>query len=91
MSYVSGSYKTGALYRVQTTLPSGNHTYYFVFNNNQTAWADPFAPSVYQGPNIGASAKAIKPGTIIINTGSDSLNDPGTVLPGLDGVGYDPG
>src|SRR5262249_2701711 len=27
MSYVSGSYNTGALYQVQTTLPSGNHTF----------------------------------------------------------------
>ena len=89
MSYVSGSYNTGAIYQVQTTLPAGNHTFYFVFNNNQTAWADPFAPAVYQGPNVGASAKAIKPGTIIMPI--DSPDDPGTVIPGPDGVGYDPG
>jgi phospholipase C len=86
LSLVSGSYNTGALYQLQTTLPSGNHTFFFVFNTNQTAWADPFAPAVYQGPNIGASAKAIKPGTIIINNESD---DSGT-NPGPDGVGYDP-
>ncbi len=86
MSLVSGSYNTGALYQLQTMLPSGNHTFFFVFNTNQTAWADPFAPAVYQGPNIGASAKAIKPGTIIINNESD---DSGT-NPGPDGDGYDP-
>jgi hypothetical protein len=86
MSLVSGSYNTGALYQLQTTLPSGNHSFFFVFSTNQTAWAAPFAPAVYQGPNIGASAKAIKPGTIIINNGSD---DPG-IDPGPDGVGYDP-
>jgi phospholipase C len=88
MSYISGSYNMGALYRVQTTLPSGSHTFFFVFNSNQTAWADPFAPAVYQGPNVGASAKAIKPRTITITTGGD--DDPDTVLPGPDGVGYDP-
>jgi phospholipase C len=87
MSYVSGSYNKGALYQVQTTLPAGNHSFYFVFNTKQTAWADPFAPAVYEGPNIGASAKAIKPGTIIITGDS---NDPGTTMPGPDGVGYDP-
>jgi hypothetical protein len=89
MSLVSGSYNTGALYQLQTTLPSGNHTFFFVFNTNQTAWADPFAPAVYQGPNIGASAKSIKPGTFIDTAGGD--DDPVTVLPGPDGVGYDPG
>jgi hypothetical protein len=88
MSYVSGSYNTGALYRLKTTLPSGNHTFFFVFNTDHTAWADPFAPAVYQGPNVGASAQAIKPGTIIITNGGD--DGPGTVLPGPDGVGYDP-
>ena len=87
MLYVSGSYNTGAIYQVQNTLPAGNHSFYFVFTTNQTSWADPFAPAVYQGPNNGASAKAIKPGTIIIPSSSD---DSGTIIPGPDGVGYDP-
>jgi phospholipase C len=93
MSYVSGSNITGALYQVQTTLPSGNHKFFFVFNTNQTAWADPFAPAVYQGPNVGASAKAIKPGSIIINSGDgdDYPDNPGYVPIGPDGIGYDPG
>ncbi len=88
MSYVSGSYNTGALYQLQTTLPVGNHTFYFVFSDNQTAWADPFAPSVYQGPNVGAGAKAIKAGATVIPSAS---SDSDTIRPGPDGVGYDPG
>ena len=86
MSFVSGSYNTGALYQLQTTLPSGNHTFFFVFSNSQTSWADPFAPTVYAGPNVGANAKAIKPGTIITASGSDdavTMQTPG-------GDGYDP-
>jgi phospholipase C len=91
MSFVSGSYFTGALYQVKTTLPSGNHSFFFVFKTNQTAWADPFAPAVYKGPNVGASAKAINPGTIIVTSGDNNdPDDPGHVPIGPDGVGYDP-
>src|SRR6266566_3442363 len=86
MSLVSGSYNTGALYQLQTMLPSGNHTFFFVFNTNQTAWADPFAPAVYQGPNVGANANAIKPGTVIIPSGGDDSG----IIQGPDGDGYDP-
>ncbi len=86
MSYVSGSYNTGALYQLQTSLPSGNHSFFFVFNNNQTAWADPFAPGAYQGPNVGASAAPIKSGTMITSSGSDDSG----IIQGPDGVGYDP-
>ena len=86
MSYVSGSYNTGALYQLQTTLPSGSHSFFFVFNNNQTAWADPFAPGAYQGPNVGASAAPIKSGTMITSSGSDDSG----IIQGPDGVGYDP-
>ena len=86
MSYVSGSYNTGALYQLQTTLPSGNHSFFFVFNDNQTSWADPFAPAVYQGPNVAVNTTSIKPGAIIISSGSD---DTGT-MQAPDGDGYDP-
>jgi phospholipase C len=65
MTYVSGSYSTGALYQVQTTLPTGNHTYFFVFSNSQSSWADPVDPGIYAGPNVGAGAKSVQPGTII--------------------------
>ena len=82
MSYVSGSYPTGAIYQAQTTLPAGNHTFFFVFSDGQTQWADPLAPAVYAGPNVGANAKPIKPGTIIAPT---NTQDPDQDLP-FDGL-----
>src|SRR6266487_869579 len=74
MNHVSGSYATGALYQAKTTLPSGKHSFFFVFSDSASSWADPFAPSVYAGPNVGANAASIKPGTLI--TSSDE-EDPG--------------
>ena len=65
MNFVSGSYRTGALFQVQTTLPAGKHSFAFVFADSQSSWADPFAPSVYAGPNVGVNAQPIKPGTVI--------------------------
>ncbi len=32
MAYVSGSYSTGALFQVQTTLPNGNHKFFVTLN-----------------------------------------------------------
>lgn len=55
MTYVSGSYASGALYQVTMTLPAGNHSFFFVFANSATSWADPFAPVTYAGPNVGAT------------------------------------
>lgn len=78
MGHVSGSYKTGALYHSQVTLSSGGHTFYFVFDDNQTSWADPFAPGVYQGPNTSANAEPVVPGTII----TPDYNDDPDVLQG---------
>jgi|SRR5712691_3592625 len=66
MAYVSGSYSTGALFQVQTTLPNGNHKFFVVFADSQTSWTDPFAPTVYAGPNVGANAKPVAPGTVIM-------------------------
>lgn len=65
MTYVSGSYRSGALFQVETTLPVGNHTFYFVFDDGVSAWADPFYPGVYAGPNVGRGAQAVKPGTVL--------------------------
>ena len=79
MTYVSGSYSTGALFQVQTTLPAGNHSFAFVFSDSQSSWADPFAPSLYAGPNVGANAQPVEPGTLIIpshDVNPDVLADP---------------
>ena len=75
------NYSAGTVFSSQPiTLSSSTNTYFFVFsdpdNNNQvpSLWADPFAPSVYKGPTVGANASPDGVGTII--SPDDSL-DPG--------------
>ena len=71
MALISGSYSSGALYQTSLTLATGNHTYYFVFADSYTSWADPFMPGVYAGPTTGAVPQ-VAPGTIIgANDGYD--------------------
>jgi phospholipase C len=48
-----GSYRTGVVFKTTITLPNGHHSFYFVFTNANTSWADPFAPFTYSGPNVG--------------------------------------
>ena len=74
MTYMSGSYATGAVFRMQTKLPAAaKHTYYFVFSNSQSSWADPLAPMVYSGPsNSGLATHTIPVGIVITLPGSDN-------------------
>ncbi len=58
-------YIAGAGFSYSTELPAGSHTFYFVFNDGESAWAYPFAPSKFSGPNVGANAQPVPPGTII--------------------------
>lgn len=82
LTYVSGSYSTGALFQAVMTLPTGNHTYAFVFADSQSvksSMSDPLAIKMYAGPNVGANAKAVVPGTTVdLFPGSedDSYDDP---------------
>ena len=76
MTYVSGSYDTGAIYQVTlTNLSAGNHTFYFVFSDNESTWADPLYPSTYSGPDVGPNAHAIPHGTIVAPNPGDSLSE----------------
>jgi phospholipase C len=77
MGHVSGSYKTGALYNARVTLSSGGHTFYFLFSDAHTSWADPFAPAVYRGPTVAANAAPVAPGTIIT---PDFYDDPDMIV-----------
>lgn len=52
MTLISGSYNTGALFQATTTLPAGNHSYFFAFADPGNSWADPLAPTVYSGLNV---------------------------------------
>ena len=77
LTYISGSYSTGALFQVKTALPTGNHSFAFVFTDSLSSWVDPYAPALYAGPNVGANAQSISPGTLIIpnhNVNPDVIN-----------------
>jgi phospholipase C len=76
MTFVSGSYSAGALFQVQTTLPTGNHTFYCVFSDGQTSWADPLSPSTYAGPNTTLNAQPVAPGTLVSPPDNGYLVDP---------------
>ncbi len=65
MQHISGSYSTGAVFQVTTTLPAGKHSFAFVFADSMTGWADPLGNTVYAGPNVGATAQPVAPGTLI--------------------------
>lgn len=72
MTYISGSFSTGALYQVTTTLPVGNHTFFFVFADSQSSWANPIAPATFAGPNVGPTASPVAPGTLVMPSHDDN-------------------
>ncbi len=74
MTYVSGSYQTGAIYQKQMTLPTGTHSFYFVFADSASSWASPMGPGAFAGPNVGASAKPVPPGTLTAPPPSDDFD-----------------
>ena len=78
MSCIShcSNYSAGAIFQVQTTLPVGSHTYYFVFADDQSSWADPLNPVTYKGPNVGSNAQHITPGTLVVPTPTYEPNVP---------------
>jgi phospholipase C len=66
----SCNYGTGAVFQKTLTLSSGKHSFYFVFTSSDgsSSWADPFAPVLYAGPNVGANAQSVARGTLIIDS-----------------------
>ncbi len=81
MVFTSGSFNTGAVYQFSTTLPVGNHTFYVVFSDGNSSWADPFAPATFAGPNVGTAAHPATPvlsGTIL---SPDHDQDPDYPMP----------
>jgi hypothetical protein len=81
-------YKTGAIFKATFTLPSGtNHQFFFLFANGTSSWADPFAPSVYAGPNVGLNVQAVPHGTLIT---PDHFHNPDGYLPSESDVSGDP-
>ena len=50
-------------------LPNGKYPFSFVFIDfamkPTASWSDPFGPSSYAGPSVGANAQPVAPGTIV--------------------------
>ena len=74
LTLASGSYQTGAVFQTTMTLPDGNHSFFFVFTNQETSWADPFSPSSYLGPHVSNDAQPVKSGTVIDSGYNNNLN-----------------
>ncbi|HVB61250.1 MAG TPA: hypothetical protein VNE61_08680, partial [Ktedonobacteraceae bacterium] len=72
-----GTYQTGVVFSTTLTLANGKHSFYFVFTNANTSWADPFAPAAYAGPNVGSNARPVPQGSI----NGQVPNDPGAYDP----------
>jgi hypothetical protein len=67
MSYASGSFPTGAIYRATLTLPVGNHRYYFVAADSSTRMVYPLVPKVLAGPNVAAAVAPAPPSVEFID------------------------
>ena len=52
MTLQSGSPHTGAVYTTSLALPAGSHSYFFVFNDGQSANAFPVGPNSLTGPTV---------------------------------------
>lgn len=52
MSLYSGDYETGAIFRYQTTLPPGDHEYYFFFNDGHDHDVRLPSSGTYYGPEV---------------------------------------
>ena len=75
------AYNKGAVFQVQIQLPAGNHTFFFVFEDDQSSspslWADPNAPNMYKGPIVGANISAENASTVGTIISPDDSADPG--------------
>jgi hypothetical protein len=57
LSYVSGSYTSGAAYSATMSLPAGSHTYAFTAADAADAWSDPQSPGTFTGPQVTAAGE----------------------------------
>ena len=76
MSYVSGTYSGGALYRYQATLPAGSHTYYFEASDGKVSVKLP-STGAYSGPTVTAANNSP---TLSSGSVSPSSGAPGTTF-----------
>jgi WD40 repeat protein len=87
MTYVSGTYSGGALYRYQATLPLGSHTYYFEASDGTDTVRLP-PTGTYSGPSVGLpTSLSVSPPSFTLGPGQTqtltaTLTAGGTPLPG---------
>jgi phospholipase C len=81
LNWVTGNFQSGALYRVTTTLPAGNHKYYFVVADSATRNVYPIVPAVFAGPNVAPLTAPAPPSQeIVVPVESQSGEDEDGVL-----------
>jgi len=88
MSYVGGTFTSGALYRYSTTLSTGSHTCYFEASDGLDTVRLP-PTGIYLGPSVGLAPTSltISPSSFTLLTGQTltltaTLTADGTPLPG---------
>jgi WD40 repeat protein len=88
MTYVSGSYSAGAVYRYQATLPLGSHTYFFEASDGTDTVRLP-SSGTYSGPSVGLqpTSLSVSPSSFTLHPGEHqtltaTLTADGTPLPG---------
>jgi phospholipase C len=59
MTLVSGSYSSGALFQLTTTVSPGSHQLFYVFADGQTSWAEPTGPG-HITFTVGGSSSSIR-------------------------------
>ena len=74
------TYKAGALFQYQTTLPTGCKAYSFVFGDGSasqpTSWTDPFNPATYRCPAVSAHMTHVVPGVPTMPAYLDDNSNP---------------
>jgi WD40 repeat protein len=70
MSYASGSYTAGAVYRYYTTLPFGSHTYFFEASDGTDTVRLP-SSGTYSGPSVGLqpTSLSVSPSSFTLGLG----------------------
>ena len=88
MTYVSGTYSGGALYRYQATLPAGSHTYFFEASDGTDTVRLP-SSGTFSGPSVGLqpTSLSVSPSSFTLGPGQTqtltaTLTAGGTPLPG---------
>jgi hypothetical protein len=75
MSHFSGSYNTGAIYKLTTSLAPGTHHLYYLFSEGQTSWAFPLSSASPNYIGFTVSSSSAKPHSIALHIPAFDTSD----------------